>query len=158
MLNEQIVPLEVREANKNKPIPYGIWDTYRKRYNWKPSYSIPKGGEAINSYFFMLNGEQEEFIYETFKNRTFSSRAIPRNVNLGWRDSTGQRYGGSVIFNEQEILKAYQQLYKNTSVKSTELVFKVNVSNTSIMVSLKADGKEITLRENNVKIYKSSKQ
>ncbi|WP_051959953.1 DUF2931 family protein [Sphingobacterium sp. ML3W] len=158
MFNEKIVPLEVREANKNKPIPFGLWDTYRKKYNWKPSYSIPNGGEAINSFFIMLNGEQEEFIYETFKNRTFSPRAVPRMVNLGWRDSTGQRYGGSVIFNEQEILKVYQELYKNGAVKSAELVFKVNVSNTAIMVFLNSEGQEVIIRENKIEIFKSSKQ
>ncbi len=158
MLNEQIVPLEVREANKNKPIPYGIWDTYRKRYNWKPSYSIPKGGEAINSYFFMLNGEQEEFIDETFKNITFSPRAVPRMVNLGWRDSTGQRYGGSVTFNEQEILKAYQELYRNDSAINAELEFKVNIPNTYLTIVLKGNGQEIPLSENQINVYKSSKK
>ncbi|WP_051959699.1 DUF2931 family protein [Sphingobacterium sp. ML3W] len=158
MLNEKIVPLELREANKNKPIPFGLWDTYRKKYNWKPSYSIPNGGEAINSYFIFVNGEQEELTDETFENIDFGLRAIPRTMNLGWRDFTGQRYGGSVIFNEQETTKAYQSLYKNTAVKSAELIFKVNESNTSVVVLLKAEEREIVLRETKIEIFKSSKK
>lgn len=39
MDNPKIVPLEIREAHKGKPIPLGLWDTYRKRYSWRPKFT-----------------------------------------------------------------------------------------------------------------------
>lgn len=158
MSNEKIVPLEVQVANKNKAIPFGLWDTYRERYNWKSVYSIQGGGEAINAYFTMLNGEEEQLIDETFEKNTFEKRAIPRTVNFGWRDKEGQRYGGSVTFNEKEILAAYQKLYNTNPEIQAELEFKVNIPNTYVTVVLKGNGQEIPLKENQVSTFKSSKK
>jgi len=50
MNNTRIVPLEVREANAGKPIPYGLWDSYRIRYTWRPVVEVQQDGELIYIY------------------------------------------------------------------------------------------------------------
>jgi hypothetical protein len=49
-----IVPKEVVQANEGKPIPYGLWDTYRQRYNWNLQFIPPDKGQLKGFSIFIL--------------------------------------------------------------------------------------------------------
>ncbi|WP_235212265.1 DUF2931 family protein [Sphingobacterium sp. ML3W] len=158
MLNEKIVPKEVREANAGKPIPYGLWDRLRQKHIWKSTYSIADGGQATNAYFIMQNGEEEQLIDETFEKNIFEERAIPRIMNFGWRAKNGQHYGGGVVFDDDEIVKAYEKIFKNKPIQPVELVISVNEQNTGVAATLKCGEQEISMLKMKVSIFKSSKK
>ena len=67
VLNSDLtIPKAVREANKNKPIPFGLWDSYRNhQYQWFPVYEIPNGkiGDVRVRYW---NGEAGTTLYTDF--------------------------------------------------------------------------------------------
>ena len=61
-----IIPEDFREANKNKPIPFGLWDSYRdNQYQWYPTFEIPNGkiGDVDYQYW---NGEVDTFFFTDF--------------------------------------------------------------------------------------------
>ena len=67
VLNSDLtIPKAVREANKNKPIPFGLWDSFRDhQYQWFPVYEIPDGkiGDVRVRYW---NGEAGTTLYTDF--------------------------------------------------------------------------------------------
>ena len=61
-----IIPEDFREANKDKPIPFGLWDSYRDhQYQWYPTFEIPNGriGDVDYQYW---NGEADTFFFTDF--------------------------------------------------------------------------------------------
>jgi hypothetical protein len=157
MLNEKIVPLEVQKANKNKPIPYGLWDTYREKYTWRPEFIVQNEGKMESTYFTFFNGEEEEQFDQSLIKNEFTERAVPKAVNLGWRDKTGQSYGAEIVFDEEEIFNAYNEVRKDNKESKAELQMRVNIPNDFVTFMLKGNDKEIRLPKTKVKVYKSRK-
>jgi hypothetical protein len=163
MLSKQIVPLEVQEANKNKPIPYGLWDSYRGRYSWRPIFMQRNFNEStltiVHTSLDMFNGEFEEQIDQTLINNEFIKRAIPKSINFAWKDKTGQVYSGTLVFDEKVIFDAYKEIYKDNKDAQAELVFQINIPNTFITVMLKSKDKEVHINKGTkVDIFKSRKK
>ncbi|PAM94565.1 hypothetical protein B4N84_11330 [Flavobacterium sp. IR1] len=155
MLNEKIVPLEVQQVNENKAIPYGIWDEYRKRYTWRPSFDEQIEGTIIDTRLDMFNGEFEEQFDQVLMKNEFIERAIPKRINIGWRDNTGQKYSGTMYFDEQEIFAAFHEIYKDDKEGQAELQISIHQTNDIITALLKQGDKEIRLPKTKVKSFKS---
>lgn len=155
MLNEKIVPREVQESNQNKPIPFGLWDTYRAVYIWRPTFVVQHEGSMIDTRLEMFNGEFEDQFDQVLVKNEFTKRAIPKRVNIGWRDNTGQNYSGTMDFDEKELFEAFKEMYKDHKDNKAELEFSVNILNTFITVMLKSKEKEIRLPKTKVDIFKA---
>ena len=151
MSNKNIVPLEIQK--ENKPIPYGLWDTYREKYNWRPVFVIQKEGKVNSAVFSMFNGEMENLEQEELATNDFKERAILKRISFDWFDVDHKQYGAEIFLNEEEVFKAYKEIYKDNKNAKAELVFKVNIPNTFVVVSLKSDSKEIALVKTIVKVY-----
>lgn len=158
MSKESFVPLEVQKANQNKPIPFGLWDTYRKQYDWKIDFVVDNGGKVADFSYTLFNGERDEIFPENLPEKTYTKRAIPKQLSLGWHDQQGQLYGGSLDFNEKEIFNAFAAIYEKDPNAKATLVLTVNKTNTYLTVTLKTDDKTIALKENNINIFKSRKK
>jgi Protein of unknown function (DUF2931) len=155
--NPMIIPLEVQKANKNKPIPYGLWDTYRERYSWRPVFVIPDQGKMDDEVRMeMINGEIETPVCEIFHNNDYNQRAIPKRFNFGWWDKNGQGYSGDVVFDEKEMATAFENMYKDHRDSNVDIEIRVNKMNSFFTVRLKGNGKEIPVYEKNkIDVYKS---
>ncbi|MFD2909641.1 DUF2931 family protein, partial [Flavobacterium ardleyense] len=163
MDDENIVPNKVREANKNKPIPYGLWDNYRVKYLWRPVFKQNKFDDStfsmISARLEMFNGEIEELFDEGLQQKVFTAKAIPDGFNIIWRDKNGQVYSGTVDFDEKTAFEAFSEIYKNDKDIEAELVISVNVPNTFITVMLKSKDQEVSLNNNaKVKVFKTSQK
>ena len=156
MKNPMIVPLEIQEAHKNKPIPFGLWDTYREKYSWRPTFVIQREGKMEEDVrFSMFNGEVETLIYETFDENKFEKRALPKRIVIGWWDKEGKGYGGEVNFDEKEIFEAFATIYKDSKEGDAEIEFKANVTNTYLVIKIKGNGKELFISESKVEVFES---
>jgi hypothetical protein len=153
MNDNAIVPDEVRKANKNKPIPYGLWDTYREKYSWKPTFVIQNEGEIGDFGFNGFNGEQEDFFHE--RAIDYKKRAIPKEVAFSWKDKEGQRYSGYIVFDEKLIFDAFKEIYHDNKEVQAELEFRTNIPNDFVTVILKVKDKEVMVNlGNKVRVFK----
>lgn len=144
LTNKSVVPLAVQEANKNKAIPYGLWDTYRTRYSWRPSFAL-KEGVVINAFDIEgYNGEKEELFDERLAKNEFVKRAIPSGISFSWKDKKGQEYFANIDFDEQEIFKAFDEMYKDDSSLEVELECYVSYDN-DVVLWLVKDDKRLSL-------------
>jgi hypothetical protein len=159
MHNTQIVPLAVREANEGQPIPYGLWDSYRSRYTWRPTYVVrDEGGKVDEIGIGCFNGERENLFDESLVENKFEKRAIPDGLGFGWKDKNGQDYGGYIKFEEKEIFTAFQEVFKDDKDGQAELQFTINYANNFVTAQLKQGGKEIRLTKTEVTTYKSTRK
>lgn len=154
MSDPNTMPLEVQKASRNKPIPYGLWDSFRARYSWKPVFEAQ--GEAIGNivYFEMVNGEKEELFGFSLQENKFIQRAVPSLFSLGWSNKIGQKYGGDIKLDYQETLAAYKKMYDGDKEIDAELVFRVNLTNSFVTVLLRSGDKEIRLPKTEVTVFK----
>jgi len=166
MQSESIIPIEVQEANKNKSIPFGLWDSYRVRYNWIPIFQIQNEGTMGDFGFSYFNGESDGYFYEKNKQSENNGELfyqlthddvalpIPSTVAFDWQDKNNKRYAGYFQFNENEIFQAFEQIIAEDKDTKIEMLIRVNISNTYATVLLKgSNGKEVSLTKHDDKVF-----
>jgi hypothetical protein len=163
MNDENIVPTAVREANKKKPIPYGLWDTYREKYLWKPTFIQNKFSDNTFTMVYarleMYNGEIDDLFKETLQKKEYTERAILKRINFGWKDEKGQVYSGSVEFDEKTIFDAFKEIRQDTKNGKIEIEFMVNIPNDFVVVRLRSGDKWVFAnKDSKVDVFKSSKK
>jgi hypothetical protein len=133
------VPLAVQEANKNKPIPYGLWDCYRRQYSWRPSFNL-KGGVVVDDFNIeAYNGEKEQLFDERLAKNEFVKRAVPSGISFSWKDKAGQEYFANIDFDEQEVFNAFLEMYKNDPTLEAELECYISYDNDVALWLVKGD-------------------
>ncbi|WP_264530580.1 DUF2931 family protein [Flavobacterium sp. N502540] len=155
--NPKIIAPEDQEAHKNKPIPYGLWDSYRIKYNWRPTAVFVREGKVQDELSFSLfNGERETLLEEEFVKNEYHERAIPRNLGMRWWDKNGQGYSGSFIFDEKEIFDAFKELRKKNPEANIDLEVKINPGSDYLGATLKNGTDVIPLKKSKTNVFESS--
>lgn len=141
-------------------IPYGLWDTYRKKYNWAPSFKFKATGktELEQSLVNFFNGELLKTIGSNPKANEMALRAIPIDLGLYWIDAKGNRYGGTVYFDETEIFKLFDRIFTKDESEQAELVVEVDSYSSSLSVFLKTEQNSYPIENARIKVYPSSKK
>ena len=158
LTNNTIIPEDFREANKNKPIPFGLWDSYRDhQYQWYPTFEIPNGriGDVDYQYW---NGEADTFFFTDFitleeykdvfvpKELYRDIRKLPlfKEIRFNYKAEDGIKYGVLVQFEWEDTLEAYKKVFgeRPDEVKA-HLDIRMNRINSYLTVRLVGDnGKE----------------
>lgn len=154
--NPKIISPEVQEANKNKPIPYGLWDSYRIKYSWRPSFTFVREGKLNDILSFdMFNGEAETLLDSEITENLYHERAIPKGLYIGWLDKTGQGYGGNIYFDEKEIFTAFKELNKKNPGANIDLEIKINPGSEYLGIILKNEINTIPLKKSKLEVFES---
>ena len=153
-----IIPEDFREANKNKPIPFGLWDSYRDhQYQWYPTFEIPNGriGDVDYQYW---NGEADAFLFTEFitleehkdvfapKELYHDIRKLPlfKEIRFTYKAEDGIKYGGVLQFDWEDILATYKKVFgEHPEEVKAHLDIRINRINSYLTVRLVGDnGKE----------------
>ena len=153
-----IIPEDFREANKDKPIPFGLWDSYRDhQYQWYPTFEIPNGriGDVDYQYW---NGEADTFFFTDFitleehkdvfapKELYHNIRKLPlfKEIRFTYKAEDGIKYGVLVQFEWEGTLEAYKKVFgEHPEEVKAHLDIRINRDNTYLTVRLVGDnGKE----------------
>ena len=159
LTNNTIIPEDFREANKNKPIPFGLWDSYRDhQYQWYPTFEIPNGkiGDVDYQYW---NGEADTFFFTDFialeeQKDVFAPQELYHNIRklslfkeirFTYKAEDDIKYGVGLQFEWEDILEAYKKVFgeRPEDVKA-HLDIRMNRINSYLTVRLMGDnGKEV---------------
>ena len=153
-----IIPEDFREANKNKPIPFGLWDSYRdNQYQWYPTFEIPNGriGDVDYQYW---NGEADTFFFTDFialeeqkevfapKELYHNIRKLPlfKEIRFTYKAEDGIKYGMKIEFDWEDILATYKKVFgEHPEEVKAHLDIRINRINSYLTVRLVGDnGKE----------------
>ena len=162
--NWNIVPKEIVEQIKDKPIPYGLWDTYRKKYNWQVRFLFLHNEKIKRVIYDLLNGESEELygeaniekypnIPEFLRWETRKARAIPKLISFRYIVDNAE-YGCSMHLDEEEMMKAFERVLGNDPEAKIEIEIYVNTDRTRATIGLKCKGEEVGVFNSKIKIGK----
>ena len=153
-----IIPEDFREANKNKPIPFGLWDSYRDhQYQWYPTFEIPNGKIGDVDYRYW-NGEADTFFFTDFitleehkdvfapKELYHNIRKLPlfKEIRFTYKAEDGIKYGVGLQFDWEDILATYKKVFgEHPEEVKAHLDIRLNAANTETSICLVGDnGKE----------------
>ncbi|HTC01003.1 MAG TPA: DUF2931 family protein [Ferruginibacter sp.] len=148
----------VLENLRNKGLQLGLWDKYRERFNVRPiivydDSDVKKTDELYTSYF---NGEQSVLFTEQLNKDDYVQKARPRTMGISWVShwtNKETRYWAEIYFKEDEIFKAYQEVYGDDKTQPVELIVHVNMNNDSLRIYLKSKTKQVELLQSRDEIY-----
>ena len=174
LTNNTIIPEDFREANKNKPIPFGLWDSYRdNQYQWYPTFEIPNGkmGDVHYQYW---NGEGSFFFFTDFitleehknvfapQELCHNIRKLPlyKEIRFTYKAEDGIKYGGVLQFDWESTLEAYKKVFeKHSDEVKAHLDIRINRDNTYLTVRLVGDnGKEASIEPKSIRIRKANQE
>jgi len=147
---EILVSDTVRKKIEKEGIPFGLWDSYRERYNWRYSFSfLKKDKEKFVSITF-FNGEFIILYADELDKKLFRTMALPIQSNL-----TFENYNCEVEFNEKEIFDAFKTLSTKHPGKNIEIEVRPAFMYKTTTFSVKCEGEEIPLEKTEVKMWKN---
>lgn len=143
------VPKETQANIQQKGIPYGLWDKYRQKYNWRfrtEFYREDKDKDVCRSITY-FNGEKEVLFEEDFEKNSFMEQALPMRTQLTFRE-----YNAEIAFDEKEIFDAFKQYKPNENI---EIIAKPTFMYKGLTLTLKSKDIEIPLTKIKVNMWKN---
>lgn len=136
---------ELEEIRKSKGgVGYGLWDSYRKKYNWRTNIEVPNH-IFNNTVLEMFNGEREDIFDESLKENKFKERAVPKLLDFIIADSNGKRTVWEFKnLDEEEIFGLFKQADPN---KPIEIILRMNESFGNRSLVFKQGDKEIPIKK-----------
>lgn len=149
---------EVLKNLEEKGFQFGLWDKYRERFSIKPliiydDSDVKKTDEIYINYF---NGEQDVLLTEQLNKNEYVQKARPRTMAISWVSHWANketRYWAEIYFKEDEVFKAYKEVYGDDKTKPAELLVQVNLNNDSLCIYLKNKTKQVQLLQSKEEIY-----
>ncbi len=118
--HEQILQSK-KQLAKNDP-----WEGYKIKYTW--SLEITGNSKPISLWLKTLNGEAEYIDYLEGTSDKAKLRSVPSKiVNVDWKSPSGKEYAAKILFNHEEILKAFEKLYKSDPKDKLSLQIEIDV-------------------------------
>lgn len=137
------VPDSIQKRIKERGIPYGLWDKYREKFNYrfilKPYDGKDKFTFESHEYF---NGEANILYPQDLDKNEYMTAAIPYHVNLSFTV-----YNTEITFNDQEMLKVFGDFKKSDPGKPMDIIIKPTFQYNDMKVSVKCGDKEIPLEK-----------
>ncbi|MEO8238396.1 MAG: DUF2931 family protein [Flavobacterium sp.] len=145
-----LVPKYLQEKIVKSGIPYGIWDTYREKYNWRFTTSFYKADELTHNYIAYINGEEDNNYQEVINKNLFNHAALPLNASFYFKI-----YNGEAKFDEEEIVAVFKKMKKNHPDAAIEIEVRPAFMYKTTSFTVKCEGEEIPLQKTVVKMYKN---
>lgn len=153
-----------REANKDKPTPYGLWEKYSEsKYHWEVVFDLPQGEEfkVLNFncydrselYFFNSLLEKYKKVGESqyIQNMKSTLRSIPMQLNFYLsKERSSDDIKGKIFFNETEIFNAFERVFEGVSEGFAQILIRVNKEHSYASICLKGNGKEVWIMDSKI--------
>ena len=142
-------------------IPYGLWDSYRKRYLWKMTLITKDKTKYIHSYYYQGLNLEEEVLFgertwgenqiekykipEKFQYTSLIPRAIPFVIFIKWFGDDGKLYRLWNNFNVAEVMDSFEKAFKGQENEVGNLIIEVNDTKTGANIRLKVGEREVEI-------------
>lgn len=109
---EKMFTPRIKKQILTKTLPFDLWDSYRKKYNWRYVFEFPDGGKLDEMYINYLNAEADNIFSNDSKlnNDTYQMRALPYNILAHIKNGSGKKYQAWIVSTES--VKHLQYIYK----------------------------------------------
>lgn len=143
---------EARELLETNGVPLGLWNSYRKRYNWQPLFSGQEPPELITRVRY-FNGEDEYLYYPLDEAFNSKPHPIPKEIIFKWDWPKGRTLLFELYFDEEEIFSAFEKLSGAGLPLYLEMLMEKTEKGTEFWILLKNDKDYVLLRKTKLENY-----
>lgn len=133
---------QTQQAIQKDGIPFGLWDKYREKYNYRfvlqPYNEVDKFTFQSHKYF---NGEANLFYEQDLDKNEAIIAAIPKKVNLSFKE-----FNTGIIFDYDEVSTIFEECKKTNPNLPISIILKPTFMYKDIILSVKCGDKEIPLK------------
>ncbi|PKV50751.1 Protein of unknown function (DUF2931) [Aquimarina sp. MAR_2010_214] len=147
---------EIKAKMNLDSIPFGKWDVYRKKHQWKPSIKFKKEGELKEFRITFYNGESVYTIGSNKMLDQFKDYPVPDHIRIEWMDKNSNEFGAKIYFDENETHAVFQKIFEKSKYKPTELIVEIDKYNSNIIIALQNESETIDFKKVRVKVYETS--
>jgi len=145
---------KITENLKEHGYNYGLWDSYRERFSWRPVIEYRSGGHTDYMDISYYNGEKEELALETLAKNDFAERPRMKEFDAYWNGLDGRPYGLIIIFEEAEVFAAFKKLHDSAPEKKIELFLRLDPEHQPLVEIFLRNGTEtLPLKHSKIRIY-----
>jgi Protein of unknown function (DUF2931) len=139
---------ELQTKIKKEGIPFGLWDTYRERYNWRFDVQFYKQGdkEIAPRDINYINGEED--ILKPGEDLKFLNQALPKVGRFYFKTNYCE-----ATFDEDEIVAAFKKVTQGNAKAEVTIVAKVQFMYKSVKFLVKCGDNEVALEKVNPKMW-----
>jgi len=129
------------EIEKNG-IPYGLWDKYRERYNYRFRLHPYDEKDTFDQIYRLNYNGESEYLIDTKATEIYKKDAIPYNVIFMM-----QKYSAEIGFNDEELMKIFENFKEKHSGKPIDIVLVPSFMYKDIKVYAECDGEKVELKK-----------
>ena len=159
-----MIPKDILEKIKDKPVPYGLWDTYRQKYHWQLRFLFLHNEKIERVTLRLYNGEKEELygeaetdkypiIPEFLRWTTHKERAIPKLISFRYVVDN-EEYGCTIKFDEEEIFNTFKRILGDNPNAPITVQIYVNTDRARATVELVNGEESLGVFNSKIKIGK----
>jgi len=144
---EIAVPKDAQKKIKEKGIPYGLWDKYREKFNYRFVLK-PYDDKDIVTGFYLINynGESRFIPHDSLAAAQYEESAIPYDSSIYFKI-----YSTEIIFDDEEMLNVFKKLSKENPNQGIDIIVVPTFEYQDMKVSVKCGITEIPLKHYKVK-------
>ena len=149
---------EIKDYVKKRGFNYGLWDTYREKFNFRPlvDFDVKENQVMDDIYMEFFNGEHDAISEERLTTNRFEKRARLKKLECQWSNQR-KLWEAEINLDEEEIYKAYRFIYQDNPDQEGQFRIKINKDDSHIWIFLEnTDPKkhrEVQLQKARIKIY-----
>lgn len=130
-----------------KGIPYGRWDRYRERFNYRFVFApYDEKDHFTLNYYTYFNGEMDELLPKELDKNAYYEKAIPYKCKFLFT-----KYSTEVIFNDQEIFEVFGKFKTKYPGKPMDIIINPTFNYDSMKLSVQCEEETIPLTKYKVR-------
>lgn len=131
----------------SKGIPYGRWDKYRERFNYRfVMQPYDEKDHFTLNYYTYFNGELDELLQKELNKHAYYDKAAPYKCKFIFT-----KYSTEIIFNDQEMFEIFGMFKKKYPNKPIDVIIKPTFNYDSMEVFVQCEEKKIALKNYKVR-------
>lgn len=138
---------------KTNGVPYDLWDRYRERFNYDINFEFENKASRPNGSAYGFANKERCNINQYNPAISIRPTSPIRLINTGWIVD-GYEYSAWFYFNEQEVLRVFDEAYGDDREQKGELRILVSKYNNLFDISLRVAGKVYPLKATQIRVFK----
>jgi hypothetical protein len=149
---------EIKDYVKKHGFQYGLWDTYREKFNFRPVVDFDDKENQVMDEIYMefFNGEHDAISVERLTTNPFEKHARIQKLEFQWSNRR-KLWEAEINLDEEEIFKAYRFIYQDNPDQEGQFRIKINKDDSHIWIFLEntdpKNHREVQLQRARIKIY-----
>ncbi|WP_230035434.1 DUF2931 family protein [Chryseobacterium sp. Bi04] len=136
------VPDSMKTEIAKNGIPYGLWDKYREKYNYRFRLHPYDGKDTFDQVYRLNYNGESEYLIGAKAAEIYKKDAIPYNVTFMM-----QKYSAEIGFDDTELMRIFENFKEKHPGKPIDIVLVPTFMYKDIKLYAECDGEKIQLEK-----------